>query len=102
MIVTWIANFSFGIVLHVLFTKKILKQRMNEKLGGIIPKLAKPSILIVHCFSFKLSNRPSFEEKKFLISCEILLWNQFDYEIISCRFHALNLFKINGIYNVFY
>ena len=62
--------YSFGVLLHAIFTGKPVKQTIKEKVNGVAIKLPRPSTsiskfcikLIEQCLAHSPSKRPSFEE----------------------------------------
>lgn len=62
--------YSFGVILHFMFTGELPKQSLKDKLNGSKIKMPSPSKsisefcidLIKNCLSYKPSDRPSFDE----------------------------------------
>lgn len=94
--------YSFGVLLHAIFTGSLPKQNLRDKVTGKNVKLPDPSDLISDfcinlikkCMSFKSSDRPSFDEILSQIrenSYELAAG--VDYSILSKRDKELESFE---------
>lgn len=90
--------YSYGVVLFTLFTGKLPKQSMTDKMNkkpiefphrsSLTPEGVE---LISKCTSFEASDRPSFSEIiKFIEEKSFKLLKEIDYDIIKSRFQSLN------------
>ena len=94
--------YSYGIVLFVLFTGRLPKQSMRDKMTNVPMKYPKASSkisefcvdLIKRCTAFKASARPSFDEIiEDMHSHSFELASEVDKKLIFRRYKELNRFR---------
>ena len=94
--------YSYGVILHVLFSGKPPKQSMNEKLSKKEAILAEPSKwisskcidLIKKCISNEIQQRPSFDEIiDEIYSNNFELASEIDISSVLRRYLSLNRFR---------
>lgn len=91
--------YSYGVLLHVIFSGRLPKQSLKEKITNKEAKLSKssPSIskycleMIKRCMSFESKNRPTFDEIiKDFYDHQFKLATEIDFETILHRYQTLN------------